>query len=194
MKCLTYILLAGLILAVAFLATALRRQKRETRLEIQQFRERQKTSEMVIDSLLQNRVNSIRRLSDAYYYWSEEAIYLREKKNGRELKEDVIEEFRRSLAQFRDDPSLMAEIENALDHSRGQLMQRLRFQASLTPGLELKERDIHLLVLFFSRASTKSISFLLDMTEDAVRTRKSRYKKLFSTHGEAFSEFLQHLN
>ena len=194
MKGLTYILLAGLILTIASLALALRRQKKETLQEIRQFQERQKTAELVIDALLQDRVNSIRQLSDAYYYWSEEAIYLREKKNGRELKEDIIEEFRRSLTQFRDDPHLIADIENALDHARGQLIKRLRFQASQTPGIDLKEKDFHLLVLFFSRASTKSICFLLEMNEDAVRQRKRRYRQMFASEGEAFSEFLQHLN
>ena len=58
----------------------------------------------------------------------------------------------------------------------------------------LKEQDIQLLALLFSGFSIKSISFLTDMSEASIRTRKTRYKQLFrslnSSDGEWFEKRL----
>lgn len=155
--------------------------------------EEQKTSGVVLDALLQDKINKIKKISSTFFSWTSEAVYLREEQRGKAMKEEIIEEFRNELRALRDDPHLISDIENALNQAHGQIMRRLRNLVFKTPGINLNERDFELLNLFFANFSSKSISFLLDMTDDAVRKRKSRYKKLFLSHGEAYSEFLAHL-
>lgn len=155
--------------------------------------EEQKTSGAVLDTLLQDKINKIKKISSTFFSWTSEAVYLREEQRGKAMKEEIIEEFRNELRALRDDPHLISDIENALNQAHGQIMRRLRNLVFKTPGINLNERDFELLNLFFANFSSKSISFLLDMTDDAVRKRKSRYKKLFLSHGEAYSEFLAHL-
>ena len=58
---------------------------------------------------------------------------------------------------------------------------------------KMKEMDFNLLTLLFAGFTPKSISFIMDMTEESVRTRKCRYKKLFLSMGEAGSDFAAHL-
>ena len=41
--------------------------------------------------------------------------------------------------------------------------------------------------------ANKQIGFLMNMSDDAVRQRKSRYRKLFASAGEIFSEYLPYL-
>lgn len=155
--------------------------------------EEQKTSGVVLDALLQDKINKIKKISSTFFSWTSEAVYLREEQRGKAMKEEIIEEFRNELRALRDDPHLISDIENALNQAHGQIMRRLRNLVFKTPGINLNERDFELLNLFFANFSSKSISFLLDMTDDAVRKRKSRYKKLFLSHGEAYSEFLSRL-
>lgn len=155
--------------------------------------EEQKTSGAVLDTLLQDKINKIKKISSTFFSWTSEAVYLREEQRGKAMKEEIIEEFRNELRALRDDPHLISDIENALNQAHGQIMRRLRDLTFNTPDIHFNERDFELLNLFFASFSSKSISFLLDMTDDAVRKRKSRYKKLFLSHGEAYSEFLSRL-
>ena len=155
--------------------------------------EEQKTSGAVLDTLLQDKINKIKKISSTFFSWTSETVYLREEQRGKAMKEEIIEEFRNELRALRDDPHLISDIEKALNQAHGQIMRRLRNLVFKTPGINLNERDFELLNLFFANFSSKSISFLLDMTDDAVRKRKSRYKKLFLSHGEAYSEFLSRL-
>ena len=155
--------------------------------------EEQKTSGAVLDTLLQDKINKIKKISSTFFSWTSEAVYLREEQRGKAMKEEIIEEFRNELRALRDDPHLISDIENALNQAHGQIMRRLRDLTFNTPDIHFNERDFELLNLFFASFSSKSISFLLDMTDDAVRKRKSRYKKLFLSHGDAYSEFLSRL-
>ena len=155
--------------------------------------EEQKTSGAVLDTLLQDKINKIKKISSTFFSWTSEAVYLREEQRGKAMKEEIIEEFRNELRALRDDPHLISDIENALNQAHGQIMRRLRDLTFNTPDIHFSERDFELLNLFFASFSSKSISFLLDMTDDAVRKRKSRYKKLFLSHGDAYSEFLSRL-
>lgn len=148
------------------------------------------TSESLINTLLQDRINRIQKVSGTFFRWTDEAILLREEQYGKVMKEDLISEFRKELRGFQEDPSLIKEIEMALDQSRGNIMRSLRQKAS---QLGLNDFDFKLITLFFANFSSKSISFLLDMTDDAVRKRKSRYKKLFSEQGDSFSVYLEAL-
>ena len=162
--------------------------------DLRLLQEEQRAAGIVVDTLLQDRINKIQQLSGSYFYWTDEALSLRQTQNVSALTREVIAEFRDELRSLRDDPHFFANIEKALDLSHGRLMQRLRRTVSRTPGLQFDEKDYQLLALLFASFSPKSIGFILDMKDDAVRKRKSRYKKLFADRGAAFLEFLEHLS
>lgn len=194
MKYLTPFLLTGvflaLVLVIIFLVSALQRLKKD----LIWLQEEHKTSGYVLEALLQDRIDQIRKLSDTYQYWTEEAICQREKQEGRYTKEEIIGLLRRDICELRGGPHWMANLESAIDQACGQPMKQLRELVEHTPGLRFHERDYELLTLFFAGFSSKSISFLLDMTDDAVRKRKSRYKNLFISRGDGFSSFLERLH
>lgn len=118
---------------------------------------------------------------------------MRELQEGKAMKEELLAQFRSELRALKEDPHLFSDVEASLNRSRGNLMENLRTAASQTTGVSFNELDYKLLTLFFANFSSKSISFLLDMKDDAVRKRKSRYRKLFRSQGEAFSGFLRYL-
>lgn len=190
--------------AIILLAQALQRRKRDIEIEreriedlkkdLRLLQEEQKAAGIVVDTLLQDRINKIQQLSGSYFYWTDEALSLRQTQNVSALTREVIAEFRDELRSLRDDPHFFANIEKALDLSHGRLMQRLRSTVSRTPGLQFDEKDYQLLALLFASFSPKSIGFIMDMKDDAVRKRKSRYKKLFVDRGAALSEFLEYLS
>lgn len=153
----------------------------------------QLASKSIVNVLLQDKVNRIQQLSGAFFKWSDEAFLLREERYGKVMKDELISDFRKELRSFRDDPNLFKEIEIALDQAQGHIMQSFRHAVSQTSDIILNERDFALVTLFFARFSSKSISFLMGMTEEAVRKRKSRYRKLFSELGDSFSPFIEAL-
>lgn len=199
-----YILSVGLFSAVTSYAWRMsrnraqiyqERQKAELlRKDLQLLKAEQKVNETIIEMLLQNRIDKIQQLSSTFFYWSDEAVMLREALEGKAMKEEVIAAFRQDLRRLRDDAYFVSNIEKALNQSQGQLMQRFRSIVYQTPDLQLDETDYALLTLFFANFPTKSICFLMDMKDDAVRKRKSRYKHLFMERGESFSEFVDYLD
>ena len=161
--------------------------------DIASLQREQLASKSIVNVLLQDKVNRIQQLSGAFFKWTDEALLLREKRYGKVMKDELISDFRKELRSFRDDPKLFKEIEIALDQAQGHIMQSFRYAVSQTPDIILNERDFALITLFFARFSSKSISFLMDMTDEAVRKRKSRYRKLFSERGDSFSSFIEAL-
>jgi len=151
------------------------------------------TSESIVNALLQDKINRIQKLSGAFFKWTDEAVLLREEHHGKVMKEELISDFRKELRSFRDGPNLIREIEKALDQSRGGIMQSFRQAVSQSPDISFNEVDFELITLFFANFSSKSISYLLDMSDDAVRKRKSRYKRMFYKHGDNFLPFLEAL-
>lgn len=156
--------------------------------------ERQKGAGAVLSSLVQDKIRLMQKLTDSYFSWTDEALYLRERMQGKALKEDVISEFRSTLRALRNDEHFIPSLEKTLDISNQNLMTRLRTAFSGTSDHKMKEMDFKMLTLFFAGFTPKSISFIMDMTEESVRTRKSRYKKLFLSLGEAYSDFAERLN
>jgi len=199
-----YILSVGLFSALTSYALRMNRnrtqinqerQKAELlRKDLQLLKAEQKVNVTIIETLLQNRINKIQQLSSTFFYWSDEAVMLREALEGKAMKEEVIAAFRQDLRRLRDDAYFVSDIEKALNQAQGQLMQRLRSTVYQTPDLRLDETDYALLTLFFANFPTKSICFLMDMKDDAVRKRKNRYKHLFLERGDSFSEFVDYLD
>ena len=200
------IIMAFLSLAIVsmLLIWALRKRKREIELQrdmlfslkkdLRLLQEEQKSAGVVVDSLLQDRINKIQQLSGKYFYWTDEAMSLRQVQQVSAMTKEVIDEFRKELCDLHDDPYFFSTVETALDVSQNHLMKRLRSTIRGTSDIQFNEDDFRMLSLFFASFSSKSISFILDMKDDAVRKRKSRYKKLFMDQGEAFREFLEHLS
>jgi len=199
-----YILSIGIFSALTSYAWRLNRNRTQIcqarqkadllRKDLQLLKAEQKVNETIIEALLQNRIEQIQQLSSTFFYWSDEAVMLREALEGKAMKEEIIAAFRQDLRRLRDDVYFVSNIERALNQAKGQLMQRFRNMVYRTPDLRLNETDYALLTLFFANFPTKSISFLMDMKDDAVRKRKSRYKHLFMELGTSFSEFVDYLD
>ena len=161
--------------------------------DIIRFQEGQQVSEGIVNTLLQEQIDRIQKLSSSFFKWTDEAILLRENKYGKMMNEELISDFRKELRSLRDNPRLVSGTERALDQACGHIMQSLRQAVLRTQSIELNERDFELITLFYAGFSSRSISFLMDMTVEAVRKRKSRYKKLFSEQGDSFNPFLKAL-
>ena len=149
-----------------------------------------------ISTLVQDKIKSMQRLTETYFSWSDRAITLREEQEGKALREEIIVTFRSELRLLRSDESLIPPIERALNIYNDNLMAHLREDFSgLSGGTKLKDKDYQLLCLFFSGFSTKSIGFMMDMSDEAVRGRKFRYRQLFaSLSGPRMNEYYQRLS
>ena len=121
------------------------------------------------------------QLADAYLSWSNEAINLREVQQGRMLQEEIISDFRKELRNLRDDAHFIPRIEDTLNISYNGIMTRIRKDCKgLRNGdIRVNEKDFQLLNLFFAGFSNSSVAFMLDMTDNAVRTRKKNLRKVF---------------
>ena len=148
--------------------------------ELQQTREGQKGARSVISSLVQDRINTMSQLASTYLSWSDEAVSLREAQHGKIFKEDIISEFRKELRRLRDDEHFIPSIEDALNQSYDGIISRIRQDCmGVSNGsIRVNDKDIQLMVLFIARFSNSSVAFLLDMTDDAVRTRKKNLRKV----------------
>ena len=115
----------------------------------------------------------------------------REKRFGIQTKDELISVFRQQLGEIRSDNRLIISLEEAVNSSNDNLIQRLRTQYKD----KLKEQDISTLTLLYSGLSVKSIAFYLMITEPALRTRKTRYKHFFEENPTPSSaEFIQRLS
>jgi len=165
--------------------------------ELQQMRKGQMGSHSVISAFVQDRIKTMSQLANAYLSWSEEAVFLREIQNGKSFKEDIISEFRKELRNLRDDEHFIARIEEALNQSHDGIIASIRQDCKgLHNGdIRINEKDFNMLVLFFAGFSNNSVAFILDMTDDAVRTRKKNLRKIFlSMENEHGKEYLSMLS
>ncbi len=165
--------------------------------ELQQMRQGQAGAHAVISQLVQDRIKTMSQLADAYLSWSDEAVILREVQHGKALKEDFISEFRKELRTLRDDEHFIPDIESALNSSHNGIMTRIRKDChGLRNGdIRVNERDFQLLNLFFAGFSNTSVAFMLDMTDDAVRSRKKNLRKVFlSMENGCGNEYLSMLS
>lgn len=153
-------------------------------------------ADAALSTLVEDKIKTMQGLADTYLSWSDRAVNLRDEQKGNALREDIISSFRSELRSLRSDEHLIPSIESALNTSGNRLMSRLRSDFSGFSGEpRLKEMDYQLLSLFFAGFSTKSIGFMLDMSDEAVRTRKYRYRKLFSSlPGPNMQEYYRRLS
>ena len=140
-----------------------------------------KRSDSVIATMVQDKIKTMNQLTDTYFSWTDEAVQQREMKNGRSSKDEIISSFRHELKVLRSDTQFLQSIEEALNQSQGQIMEHLRDDFSgLEPSApKFKESDFHFVMLLFAGFSNKSVSFFMDMTDEAVRSKKKRCKQYF---------------
>lgn len=183
------ILLLGIGVAVSLILLRHRRKRLEEEMslvetlshDVQLMEIGKRRSDTVIATMVQDKIKTMNQLTDTYFSWTSEAVQQREMKNGRSSKEEIINSFRHELKDLRSDTRFLQSIEEALNQSQGQIMRRLRADFS---GLEasvpkFKESDFHFVMLLFAGFSNRSVSFFMDMTDEAVRSKKKRCKQCF---------------
>lgn len=155
---------------------------------------RQKGAQAALYSMVQDRIGIVQDLANKYYAWVEDAPTIRSGIKMRLQKEDLIEEFRSALNALRKDRQFISDIEKALDLNCRDIIARLRETYSGKTGHKMNEQDFQLLTLLFAGFTPKCASFILNMSEESVRMRKTRYKKLFISTGEAGADFAERLS
>lgn len=137
----------------------------------------------VSDSLLRERVQFLKQLSNSYFEWTDEEVKKREKHAGTQTKDEIISTFRRQLGELRSDDTLFSSLEQAVNYSKDNILEKLRTVCKGT----FKENDFRTLTLLFTGLSIRSSAFLLKTSEPALRTRKTRYKHYFETLPEPYA-------
>lgn len=183
------ILLLAIAVVISIILLHLRRLRLEQEMSLVETLNRdillmennRKRSNSVIASMVQDKIKSMNQLTDMYFSWTEEALQQREVISGRSTKDEIISSFRHELKALRSDTHFLQSIEEALNQSQEQIMQRLRNDFSgLEPSVpKFKEADFHFVMLFFAGFSNKSVGFFMDMTDEAVRSKKKRCKQFF---------------
>lgn len=183
------ILLLCILVVVSFFVLRQRRRRLEQEMslvetlsrDVQMLEMGKKRTDTVIAAMVQDRIRSMSQLMETYFSWTDEAVRQREREEGLSNKEAVISSFRHELKGLRSDTTFLQSIEDALNQSQGQIMQRLRsdFSGLNSFAPKYKESDFRFVMLFFAGFSNKSVSFILDMTDEAVRSKKKRCKQQF---------------
>jgi len=138
-----------------------------------------------------DKVQFLQQLSESYFSWTDEEVKKREKRYGIQTKDELISVFRQQLGEIRSEKRLIISLEEAVNSSNDNLIQRLRTEYRN----KLKEDDFSTLTMLYSGLSVKSIAFYLRITEPALRTRKTRYKHFFEENPTASSaEYIQRLS
>lgn len=159
--------------------------------DLQALREKNTNFRKTADSVIIDKVQFLQQLSESYFSWTDEEVKKREKRYGIQTKDELISVFRQQLGEIRSDKRLIISLEEAVNSSNDNLIQRLRTEYRN----KLKEEDFSTLTLLYSGLSVKSIAFYLRITEPALRTRKTRYKHFFEENPTASSaEFIQRLS
>ena len=149
----------------------------------------QDLSNDLMNTLVADKIKSLQGLSESYFSWEDASVRKREERMGKQTRDEIITTFRTQLNDLRNDKSFISTLEQSLNLTEDGLMKKVR---ECLP--EEKELDFSILTLLFSGFSIKSISFLLRMSEPALRMRKSRYKKIFEEFTEPeCSRFLEKL-
>lgn len=193
-----------LFIIIAVISLALKRRKTQVVQEMEKVEglvadlqkaiEMQKGAGLVMSAMMKDKVAQMQGLSNSFFSWSEEAFNDREKRNGSLSKDSLVAQFRKELQALREDKNLFSLLEDALNAAHNNVMANLKERFSKDSERTLKELDYQVLTLLFSGFTPKSISFVMDLSEETVRTRKSRYKKMFLSKGEAGAEFIRLLS
>jgi len=195
----TFIVLLAAVLSVILIALIRKQRRNNIQLmsdietlsnDMEAIRANNEQFKTVSDSLLKERVQFLKQLSNSYFEWTDEEVKKREKHAGAQTKDEIISTFRHQLGELRADDSLFSSLEQAINYSKDNLMEKLR---NVCKGA-LKENDFRTLTLLFTGLSIRSSAFLLRMSEPALRTRKTRYKHFFETlpepHATLFADNL----
>lgn len=159
--------------------------------DLQVLKERNEHFRKASNAVIMDKVQFLHQLSDSYFSWTDEEVRKREKYNGALTKDEIISLFRKQLGQMRADNSLIHSLEQSVNATNGDIVQRLRQEYKES----LKEQDFIILTLLYSGLSIKSIAYYLRMSEPSLRTRKSRYKHFFEEHPAPSSpDFIRLLN
>lgn len=162
--------------------------------DIQLLKSSKEQTDLIIAAFVQDKVRTMRNLSETYFSWSDKAVSKREEKEGNATKEEIIAQFQGELRALRHDEQFLPYIESTLDQTHHGVLQRLRTEYAGV--LRYDEEDFQILGLFFAGFSNKSVGFIMNMTDEAVRSRKKRYKKAFLSMpekvGEEYVKLLMH--
>jgi hypothetical protein len=157
--------------------------------DLDRLRQEHTSSYELVEKFITDKVNSLQRLSDSYFCWEDAAVKKRETKQGRMTQDEIIRQFRMQLGELRRDQSFIPALEQSLNYTEDGIMDQARQQFK-----KEKELDYSILTMLFSGFSIKSISYLLRMSEPALRMRKSRFKQQAETMQEPYrSRFLSKL-
>lgn len=159
--------------------------------DLQVLKERNEHFRKASNAVIMDKVQFLQQLSESYFSWTDEEVKKREKRYGIQTKDELISVFRQQLGEIRSEKRLIISLEEAVNSSNDNLIQRLRTEYRN----KLKEEDFSTLTLLYSGLSVKSIAFYLRITEPALRTRKTRYKHFFEENPTASSaEYIQRLS
>lgn len=153
-----------------------------------------KGAQATLYAMVQDRIYVMQDLANKYSSWVEDVPTIRGGVRRRLQKEEIINEFRLALNSLRKDHQFISEIENALNLNYQDIIFRLRATFSANAKHKMNDRDFNLLILLFAGFPPKCAALILNMSEESVRMRKSRYKKLFISMGEAGADFAERLS
>lgn len=195
-----YAIIGILLLGLLFvLAETLRHRNRqilqdmatiqEVSEDLQRQRDRNMESSRIMDRFVGDKIESLQALSRAYFSWDDREMHHWDTKKGMDTREEVIARFRRQLGALRASPDFIATLEESLNVREDGIMREARNLMG-----NQKDREYSLLVLLLSGFSVKSVSFLLQMSEPAVRMQKTRFKQFFaSRQGKTAERIVQKL-
>ena len=195
-----YAIIGILLLGLLFvLAETLRHRNRqilqdmatiqEVSEDLQRQRDRNMESSRIMDRFVGDKIESLQSLSRAYFSWDDREVRHWDTKKGMDTREEVIARFRRQLGALRASPDFIATLEESLNVREDGIMREARNLMG-----NQKDREYSLMVLLLSGFSVKSVSFLLQMSEPAVRMQKTRFKQFFaSRQGKTAERIVQKL-
>ena len=195
-----YAIIGILLLGLLFvLAETLRHRNRqilqdmatiqEVSEDLQRQRDRNMESSRIMDRFVGDKIESLQALSRAYFSWDDREMHHWDTKKGMDTREEVIARFRRQLGALRASPDFIVTLEESLNVREDRIMREARNLMG-----NQKDREYSLLVLLLSGFSVKSVSFLLQMSEPAVRMQKTRFKQFFaSRQGKTAERIVQKL-
>lgn len=185
------VILFSIIITLILLIKKKNRRLLEDMVKIQEFSDNldnlkgnDSTTYSILEGLINDKVHSLQQLSESFFSWEDSAIKKREEKKGMMMKDEIISAFRKQLGELRNDHTFIRSLEQSLDVTEKGLMKQVRKVLR-----QEKELDYTILTLLFSGFSIKSISYLLRMSEAALRMRKTRYKQQFESLSEQEGRF-----
>lgn len=153
--------------------------------QLRNVRDNQSEMAKTIKDLISEKIAIVKQCADAY-----EAVKNEPRENPRDpyryldvdpvkKKTEEINNFLQALDRIRNDDTLFSVLEESVNKWHGDIMVKLRLACAKETMRKPKfdENDFRILMLIYAGIPDRTISFLMDMTCSAVRTRKMRYKE-----------------